>query len=455
MRHSLFEIMGADVARARLALGREELEFGEKITRGFCLRVRKQSMSWSLRVRLGPKYGTWRIGDALVMDVGTARENAREALQMISRGIDPGDYLESKANGGPKERTFTDADGWTWEAAVDAYLEESARSHAPATTAFYRNVLRSRHFDFLKDRLLRQITPADGKRVQDEIYGQGHPHMARKTLQAMQTFLKWAANRHGSGIEFSPVAGVSPRKLSRYEQSPPGHVPTPLELGQLPWRLEAAHIAPQARLADLLLLLTVQRIHTVISAEKEHFKATRDGGLWNIPWMNMKAKRPHVVPLPPAAWNVVQQAMALWPDSKWLFPQVRARRAGDPCDGHISYHPVADPLHPLDPHDLRRAFATHGEQLLGISEAHTKAILHHAEGRSGDVTRERYALHDGTHFKWDVMNRWVRWIQGLAAEQGPISGAKVGTLLLIGTGPNADRLPAVRRGTVEIVPTPP
>jgi len=80
MRHSLFEIMGEDVARARSSLGREELEFGEKITWGFCLRVRKQSMSWSLRVRLGPKYGTWRIGDALVMDVDTARQNAREAL---------------------------------------------------------------------------------------------------------------------------------------------------------------------------------------------------------------------------------------------------------------------------------------------------------------------------------------------------------------------------------------
>ena len=91
-------------------------------------------------------------------------------------------------------------------------------------------------------------------------------------------------------------------------------------------------------------------------------------------------------------------------------------------------------MDPLDPHDMRRGFATHGEHLLGISEAHTKAILHHAEGRSGDVTKERYALHDGTHFKWDVMRKWEAWLLTLAFQGSRGPGARMRTLRRPGEG---------------------
>lgn len=454
-RRTELEVRGRDVDAAKLALGHKEYEVAEMATRGFCLRVRKRSLTWCLRGRLLQKQSTWRVGDAMRMPVEKARENAREALKLLERGIDPKAALHEWENDGPRVRTGTPADGWTWKQGVAEYLEEGEKTQAEATRDFYRYVLLSEHLAFLKDKLLKEITPADGRRAQDEIYRLGHPQMARKTLQAMKTFMKWAANRHGSGIEVSPIAGLEPRKLSKYERSPEGHVPSPEQLGQLPWRLEAADIAPQARLAGLLALLTVQRIRTVLRARKAHFEPKLDGGLWNVPWPDMKAKRPHVVPLPPATWDIVRQAMALWPDSEWLFPQVRPRRRGGPCDGHVTYHPVADPMDPLDPHDLRRGFATHGEHLLGISEAHTKAILHHAEGKSGDVTKERYALHDGTHFKWDVMRTWERWIQRLAMEQAPVPGARLRTLALTGAECPAVHLPADARPAVQIVPTMP
>ncbi len=433
-RRNELEIQQRDVDAARRVLGQEEYELGEKATKGFCLRVRKTSLTWCLRGRLLEKQSTWRVGDAMQMPVKVARDNAREAAKLLERGLDPKAALREWENGGPDVRTGTAADGWTWEEGVAEYLAEGETTQAKATRDFYRNVLLSEHLAFIKGKLLKEIMPADGKRAQDDIYRRGHPQMARKTLQAMKTFLKWAANRHGSGIEFSPLAGVEPRKLSKYEKGEEGHVPSPTELGDLPWRLEAADIAPQARLAAFLTMLSVQRIRTVIRARKSHFEPKLDGGIWNVPWPDMKAKRPHVVPLPPATWDVVQQAMALWPDSEWLFPQVRPRARGGPSGGHITYHPVADPMDPLDPHDMRRGFATHGEHLLGISEAHTKAILHHAEGRSGDVTKERYALHDGTHFKWDVMRKWEAWLLTLAFQGSRGPGARMRTLRRPGEG---------------------
>ena len=48
------------------------------------------------------------------------------------------------------------------------------------------------------------------------------------------------------------------------------------------------------------------------------------------------------------------------------------------------------------PHDIRRAFGTHGEETPRLLRADTKAILDHGS-ESGDVTGSHYALHDGSH----------------------------------------------------------
>ena len=64
------------------------------------------------------------------------------------------------------------------------------------------------------------------------------------------------------------------------------------------------------------------------------------------------------------------------------------------------------------PHDVRRSFATLGESVLGLKRSDTKAILDHSEGeKSGDVTRQHYALHDGRHFKWPICATWVTEVE--------------------------------------------
>jgi hypothetical protein len=64
------------------------------------------------------------------------------------------------------------------------------------------------------------------------------------------------------------------------------------------------------------------------------------------------------------------------------------------------------------PHDIRRAFATHGEKELGMLRSETRAILDHGAGET-DVTGRHYALHDGTHKTWDIMNKWVGALEPL------------------------------------------
>ena len=411
----------------------EEYTLSDTQSKGLALRVRKTSAVWCLRGRLGPKQTTWTIADAREMpDPDKARAAAGEAWNLIKRGVNPETRLKELRHGGPVVRHFDpERDGWTWEQARDAYLEHVAKDKAPKTHQDYRTFLKGRDLLPLEGLLVKQMTDQHAKGIQDDIYGRGKASQARHTLHVLKACLNWVAQRAGSGISLSPFATVRPIAASLVP-SEPGYLPTEQELGKLPWRLEAANIQARSRIAGLLIWLTAQRIETVLSSRKEHFEPVgKTEGIWTIPPAHIKSKRGHAVPLGPAAWDLVKQAMALTDGpSGWLFPQVRPRRIGGAADGHLSYHPVAGPMSPLDPHDLRRGFATYGQVHLGMKPSDTKAILDHAEGNSGDVTAMRYALHDGAHFKWALMRGWENYLIGLARQHSESPGARMRTLLM-------------------------
>jgi integrase len=441
MRQSHLEILDSDVAEARKALGQEEREIGEKITRGFCLRVRKSSLTWCLRARLGQRQSTWRIGDGMVLDVGTARDRARDAAKLIQRGIDPRDWLRDQENGGPVERHFDPArDGWTWEEAREKYLAHVKENLAPATHKDYRIALHSKDLEPLKKKLVRHIGPEDAKRIRNTVHARGVQAQSRHVLAILQACMSWVAEQTGSGIDVSLIAGVKPLPQGKGRKRRV-YLPTEAELGLLPWRLEAAQISAQSRLAGLLLLLTVQRIETVLTARRQDFREIESGLVWAIPAEHMKGKRCHVVPLPRATADVARQALALPATSHWLFPQVRPKKKGGPCDGHLSYHPVAEPLHPLDPHDIRHAFVTYGGTRLGIGATDLAAIMHHAReqgprmttttyGRPDELEIQLHPLRNPDDARWVTMRKWEDWILSLAVRHCPAPGARLRSLEL-------------------------
>ncbi len=412
---------------------------------GLMIRVTTRSASWYVRGRLGGKQKFWRIKGLLPDDdPKEMRARAIEARQLAARGIDPKEWLQEKALGGKVERTFDpEKDGWDWETARDTYLEFIKKHRRPATYDDYRKTLNGKDLKVWEGKLVKSLTKDDVKKLQDSIYARGAERMALHTLTIVKTCLKWVAERSGSGIDASPAERVAPLALgAREDDEGEDWVPTPEQIGTLPWLMDRARIHPAARLAAMLTLLTVQRRHTVASARKADFTPISSGGaLWAIPSAYMKSGRkrsrgpdgrgrPHVVPLPAFTWGLVRHAMALGGASDiWLFPQLRLRRAGDAGGGHMSAKEIADAMKtagsPVRPHACRRAFGTYGEQKLGFNPWETPTILDHAEGRSGNITSEVYSLHDGTHFKWGIMKKWEEWVLEHVAEQRPAGVANL------------------------------
>ncbi|WEJ31723.1 hypothetical protein [Devosia sp. SD17-2] len=203
----------------------------------------------------------------------------------------------------------------------------------------------------------------------------------------------------------------------------PGYVPPMSEVGRIIALGRSGLVHDTLGAAIELVCWTVQRRRTICEARRQDFEYISEeiGGLWHIPPRSMKSRsrkgraRPHTIPLPPAAWAIVQRMLDVDSNSPWLFPQIRARRQGmETTHIHPSTltHKMSDlPGVNASPHDVRRAFATHGETMLGLLRTDTQAILdHNPDAR--DVTGAHYALHNGTHKTWPIMRAWSEAVSG-------------------------------------------
>lgn len=407
---------------ARQIVGKPEaygLEWADTDVKGLCIRFRAASATWALRGRLGPRQSIWAIGAIDTVSVSQARDRARKAKDLLKRGIDPKEALAEDQLGGKIERTFDPKkDGWTWEQGRDAYLAEIRQTHAAATCEDYRKSLapkKSGDLDPLKGKLLKAITDDDIRRCQLAAWNRGKKNQAHHLLRILKACFSWLIQQPDSGIKASAAAGVKFLDMGRLARADTGKklgkLRTGEEIARMVWGLERADAAP--RLAAALCLFTVQRISTVLKAHKGEVEAApkAGGGMWNIPPAHIKGKREHLLPLPTVAYHLMKSAIAISASPTLVFPQMRLRRAGDAGGSLMSPNVVRRAMAGMmGPHDSRASFTTHGKVVLRFAHDEIQAVLHHAEGASGDVTLEHYDLSAGLHFKWRVLREWERWL---------------------------------------------
>jgi len=203
-------------------------------------------------------------------------------------------------------------------------------------------------------------------------------------------------------------------------------IPTIDELGRLPTLLANDRVQPSIRIATRLAEYTAQRRLTVRSAEQAEFtdslpdfELAPGWGVWIIPAEKLKTDRPHNIPLPPKVWSLVQEAKRLAGQSRWLFPQLRERRRGAGMNGHLSEKVINDALARVGlrfgPHDLRRAFATHGRMKgnggPGLSLDQVSLITHPADvDPESESLIGSYALDEFIEEKIEIMKRWCEWL---------------------------------------------
>lgn len=415
-------ITGVTLRRILRNPTKTDYEIADTRLKGLVVRVRKTSASWSLRGRLGPKQSVWRIEEISadkMTDPNIILLRAVMAKEMLKRGQDPADYLREQEHQGKPVRTFDkEKDGWTWSEAVTEFLVHIELNRSPKTHVDYRNALNCP--DIVEaswgEKLLKHIKASDIRALKEKIAKRGAISQSNHVLRVIKSLLSWATQQAGSGVTDLPSVALVVKPTEHRAKL--GRVPTPEELGLLPWRLDEFAKQASGRLAVMLTMLTVQRRETIASARQADFAPLEGRAGWGMWRMEadpqIVSDRPHAVPLPPLTWQVVVSAKQLAGRSEWLFPQLRLARKDDERDQHMSATVLRDALSAckldISPHDLRRALATHGPALLAIPDRHTKLILNHAEGRAGDVTMRHYAFHESIPDKVAVMEKWEEWL---------------------------------------------
>jgi len=422
-------------------------------SRGLSLRVSPTGVQWSFRYQINGADRRVALGSVDQWSITEARELAAKGQAMLRDRIGMPDLdwvdCQRRAAGKIAEATLTpipDARprqvfAWTYADARAAYLQDRARSLRPDTLSDYRYKLEAPELVAkLEKTPLPQITRQDVARVLAEIHSTGRETHAANVGRAVTAFWTWLErdeNLARSMVTVGAMRGLrAPDRTIDEDDEDDGYVPPLNEVARVIAICRSGAVHSTLGAAIELLAWTIQRRRTVVEARRQDFQPVGDGeeGLWIIPSKSLKKRlrsgrrrRPHVIPLPAPVWSgVVSRLEELPSETEWMFPQVRARRAGDEL-GHVSASAISHSLLFMPgitatPHDLRRAFGTHGESLLGLLRADTAAILDHAAdtrlitssttGRQ-DVTGVHYSLHDGTHRTWPIMRVWVGALEPL------------------------------------------
>jgi len=412
---------------------------------GLILRAAPRGASWIVRFMWDRSFRRLKLGPVTMIDLVAARSiatAARELLaatpdypnehwlrdQLLMRRIIEAPPLDRPPPPAPKPTT------WSFAQAVEQYLAEVKRTRREATWRDRRGMLAIAELKDLSERAVGSIQRREIATIVADIHRSGRERHAAhlcEVIRPMWTWLAADAQQIRSGVLGADMAQLKPPEATNKEgEESNTYLPPIPELGRLLALIRANVVDETFSDALLLLLYTVQRRRAVASARVADFVEEDDGSLtWQLPPLHRKTgrgkARSHDLPLPDAVATMVRRRIAANAEAEnesiWLFPALRPRRRGDAVT-----HIHADSLtHHLDdlpgvtasPHDLRRGFATHLEEIAGLPLLMLKTVLDHSEGQDpGDVTDVHYSRARRLRPKAAILAEWTTLIEAAAAK---------------------------------------
>ena len=365
-------------------------EIADAGARGLYLVVQpapSQAKSWAVRYRIGGQSRKLTLGDAKAVTLAQARLRAAEALAEVAAGRDPGKAKLAQVAVEREKTSKTVA--WAAAEFIEKYAKKATRE---ITWRQYERMLNRVVEPAWHGRSVHSIRRRD---VIDLVEGirDEHPTQANRVLAVTSKLFSWLESR--DEITISPTRGVKRPAREKGRD----RVLSDTELRQL---LAACSDLDRTTAAFLqLLIYTGARRNEIGAAEWGQIDS--DSRELTIPEDKSKNHRPHVIPLSPPAWEVIE---ALPRESKYLFP---ARYGGGHLGGFAHMKRRVDALVQLDKawvwHDVRRSTAS-GLQALGFSVALIETILNHASGVFRGVTGT-YARHDYAEQKRQALQAWA------------------------------------------------
>ena len=351
------------------------------------------SASWVLRVQKAGKRRDIGLGSKRDVTLAKARENARKVRAQISAGLDPV-AERRKAEGIP---TFREA------AALVYAASRKNRGNAKHDWQWMRS-LEMFAFPVIGDVRLNDISQGQVHDVAAAIW-LAKPETARRVLQRVVTILDWGFSKQYRDSE-TPVRTIK-KGLGRQPKNDGHHAAMPYDdVPAFMRRLREKET--WGRLALEAAILTAARSGEIRGATWA--EVDLEAGLWTIPADRMKAGKPHVVPLSPAALRVFQRAAELrTAGMQFIFSGARA-------DKSLSDMTLVKVLRDMDAgctaHGFRSSFRDWVSETTAFPGELAEAALAHAIANKVEAAYRRGNLLEKRR---GLMAAWGNYCDGTAA----------------------------------------
>lgn len=372
--------------------------------KGLTLLVRTNGAKlWRFRYRFAGKEKMLSLGVYPEVSIAEARDRLENARKTLRDGNDPS--LEKRR--AEIERRSASA------ASFEAMAREWHRLNEPRWTRVHaRNVLHSLESDVFPKIGRLPLSDIDAPLLLDvlqPIERRGAIETARRIRQRISMVFSFAMSKGRATSDPASQVGNALKPKPRQRRQPA--VTDIAELRELLAKSEASGAYPLTLLASRLLALTAVRPGVVRGAEWSEFRDLEgDAPIWHIPAARMKlvldrkeeAEFDHIVPLAPAAVDVLRAARVLSGRGRLVFPG--QRHAHKPLsENAIGYLYNRAGWHGRHvPHGWRAAFSTIMNERNPANRATIDLMLAHtpdnkveaAYNRAEHMKRRRELAHE-------------------------------------------------------------
>ena len=263
---------------------------------GLCLEVTTTgSKLWRYRYRFNGGAKMLALGAYPSVTLLKARQLRDGARQLLIEGTDPGEQKKTA-------KQAQKVDGLTFETLAREWFAYNAPRWAESTTYKAKLYLENDLIPGIGSRPVKAITRPDLVELVRKVEARGTLNAAGKIRQWLHQIFRYGLAK--GVVDANPATDLSvvaaPPKAARHHP----HV-TFAELPELLAKSEAANIHSLTRHAIRLLALTAVRPGELRQAPWAEFDLER--ATWTIPAERMKARRPHIVPLPRQAVAILRQ----------------------------------------------------------------------------------------------------------------------------------------------------
>lgn len=354
--------------------------------------------SWVFVWQRGGRFREMGLGSYPTVTLKRARELAQGVRQILADGGDP---IAARKEDAAKAVTFGEM--------ADTFLDamESGWDN-PKHRAQWRMTLGDAYCKTLRSRAIAEITTEDVLQVLRPIWSK-KPETASRIRGRIERVLDHAKAKGMRGGE-NPARWrghldhiLPPRKkLSR------GHhaaMPYP----EVPGFMRELQNAPGLASAALeFTILTACRTSEALGARWREFDLKI--GVWTIPAERMKARRPHRVPLPVRAAEILRSIKDLEIDGDWVFPSTVKTQGG--ISKPLSNMAMAAVLKRMElgkitVHGFRSAFRDWAAEETDFPREVAEAALAHTVG---DATERAYRRGDALEKRRALMSAWSQYL---------------------------------------------